>query len=427
VDTIFAVSSGAAPAAISILRISGPHALAAAEALAGSLPPPRHARVRALRDRATGALLDRGLVLVFPGPASATGEDLVELHVHGGRATQRALEGALGRFEGLRPAEPGEFTRRALEHGRIDLTEAEGLGDLLAAETEQQRRAALRLSEGGLRHRVESWNDRLLDLAAAIEAALDFSDEDDVPAGVTDATGKTMNILADELATLVAAPSVERLRDGVRVVIAGPPNSGKSTLINRMVGRDVAIVSPIAGTTRDRIEAPVVRAGVAFVLTDTAGLRDTDADPIERIGIERAEAAINAADVVIWLHDAPPPSTDMLWVHGRCDLPGRENSPSGAVLAVSGHSGAGVERLWEILDGRAKSVGAVTDDMAINARQRDLLARAEAVLRIGAGEQDILLRAEAIRAARIAFDGITGRADVEAVLDTLFGRFCIGK
>lgn len=426
-DTIFAVSSGAAPAAISILRISGTQAFAAAERLAGSLPPPRHARVRALRDPATGALLDRGLVLVFPGPASATGEDLVELHVHGGRATQRALEGTLANIAGLRAAEPGEFTRRALQNGRIDLTEAEGLGDLLTAETEQQRRAALRMSEGGLRQRVEHWNDRLLDLAAAIEAALDFSDEDDVPTEVTDAAGETMRVLADELTVLAAAPSVERLRDGVRVVIAGPPNSGKSTLINRLVGREVAIVSPIAGTTRDRIEAPVVRAGVAFVLTDTAGLRETDTDQIERTGIERAHAAIGAADIVIWLDDAAPSRADALWLHGRCDLPERAVAPDGPMLAVSAYSGYGIERLWEMLDQRAREIGAVSDDMAINARQRDLLRRAETVLRDGAGEQDILLRAEVIRSARLAFDAITGRSDVEAVLDTLFGRFCIGK
>ena len=372
-------------------------------------------------------LLDRGLVLVFPGPNSATGEDIVELHVHGGRATQRALEAALGAIEGLRPAEPGEFTRRALEHGRIDLTEAEGLGDLLAAETEHQRRAALRLSEGGLRQQIERWNDRLVDVAASIEAALDFSDEDDVPHAVSAQTGSVLAALSDEIATLVAAPSVERLRDGVRVVIAGSPNSGKSTLINRLAGRDVAIVSATAGTTRDRIEVPVMRAGVAYVFTDTAGLRDEGADEIERIGIGRAIDAIAASDILLWLDDTPPPYAGALWLHARCDVPGRTSLPLGPELAISAASGEGIEPLWSRLEARANALGSTPDEMAINARQRALLANAETILRIGSAEPDILLRAEAIRSARAMFDSITGRANVEAVLDALFGRFCIGK
>lgn len=426
-DTIFAVSSGAAPAAISILRMSGVGAFAAARSLCGTLPEPRVAGLRALRDPASGMLLDRGLVLVFPGPNSATGEDIVELHVHGGRATQRALEAALGAIEGLRPAEAGEFTRRALEHGRMDLTEAEGLGDLLAAETEHQRRAALRLSEGGLRYQIERWNDRLVDVAASIEAALDFSDEDDVPQGVTAQSGTALAALADEIGTLVAAPSVERLRDGVRVVIAGSPNSGKSTLINRLAGRDVAIVSATAGTTRDRIEVPVVRSGIAYVLTDTAGLRGEDADEIERIGIGRAIDAIAASDILMWLDDTPPPYAGALWLHARCDVPLRASLPPGPELAISAVSGEGITALWSLLEARASQLGSSPDEMAINARQRALLASAEAILRVGSGEPDILLRAEAIRSARSAFDSITGRANVEAVLDALFGRFCIGK
>jgi len=427
VDTIFAISSGAAPAAISIIRISGVTALAAAQSLCGALPAPRVAALRALRDPSTGVLLDRGLVLVFPGPDSATGEDIVELHVHGGRATQRAIEAALGAVEGLRPAEPGEFTRRALEHGRIDLTEAEGLGDLLAAETEHQRRAALRLSEGGLRQQIERWNDRLIDIAATIEAALDFSDEDDVPEAVTDQSGSALATLADEIGRLVAAPSVERLRDGVRVVIAGPPNSGKSTLINRLAGRDVAIVSAVAGTTRDRIEVPVVRSGIAYVLTDTAGLRDTGIDEIERIGIGRAVDAIAASDILVWLDDAPPPHAGALWLHVRSDIPDRSALPAGPHLAVSAASGEGIDALWSLLEGRAGGLGANSDEMAVNARQCAFLADAETSLRMGSAEIDLVLRAEAIRSARAAFDSITGRANVEAVLDSLFGKFCIGK
>jgi tRNA modification GTPase len=427
VDTIFAVSSGAAPAAISILRISGPRALAAGEALCGSLPAARQARVRALRDPDTAVLLDRGLVLVFPGPNSATGEDLVELHVHGGRATQRAVEVALGQMRGMRAAEPGEFTRRALENGRIDLTEAEGLGELLSAETEHQRRAALRLSEGGLRQRIEHWNDRLLDVAAAIEAALDFSDEDDVPTEIADATAARMAELAVEISAVVAAPSVERLRDGVRVVIAGPPNAGKSTLINRLAARDVAIVSTVAGTTRDRIEVPVVRSGIAYVLTDTAGLRDAVADDVERIGVARARDAIAAGDIIVWLDDVAPPVTDWLWVYGRCDMAGRADPVRGAALAISAQTGVGIEDLWTLLEARAGQLGAASDEMAINARQRALLTRAELMLRTGAAEHDTVLQAEAVRSARGAFDAITGRASVEAVLDAVFGNFCIGK
>ncbi|SDA33208.1 tRNA uridine-5-carboxymethylaminomethyl(34) synthesis GTPase MnmE [Sphingomonas sp. NFR15] len=426
-DTIFAVSSGAAPAAISILRISGPQALAAARLLSGTLPAPRVAGLRALRDPATGTLLDRGLVLVFPGPDSATGEDIVELHIHGGRATQRALEAALGTIAGLRQAEPGEFTRRALEHGRIDLTEAEGLGDLLSAETEHQRRAALRLSEGGLRQQIERWNDRLVEVAASIEAALDFSDEDDVPEAVTAESASVLAALADEIGAVVAAPSVERLRDGVRVVIAGPPNSGKSTLINRLAGRDAAIVSPTAGTTRDRIEVSVMRSGVAYLLVDTAGLRDDGADEIERIGIGRAIDAIAAGDIVLWLDDVAPPYPSAMWLHARCDIPRRASLPPGPDLAISAASGEGISALWSLLEERAGRLWVGADEMAINARQRALLTSAEAVLRDGVAETDILLRAEAIRSARAAFDSVTGRADVEAVLDALFGRFCIGK
>lgn len=372
-------------------------------------------------------MLDRGIVLVFPGPETATGEDLVELHVHGGRATLRALEAALGSLAGLRRAEAGEFTRRALQHGRIDLTEAEGLGDLLAAETESQRRAALRISEGGLRYRIEGWNDRLIDLAAGIEVALDFSDEDDVPADVTKGIGAALGVLAGEIGTVVKAPSVERLRDGVRVVIAGPPNSGKSTLINRLAGRDVSIVSSFAGTTRDRIEVPVVRSGVAYVLTDTAGLRGEAADEIEKIGVARAIDAIAASDVLVWLDDTRPDEADALWIHSRSDLAERAVLPAGPVLAVSAHNGAGIEALWGLLETRAKALGALSDEMAINSRQRELLVRAEASLREGAAETDVLLVAESIRSARYMFDAVTGRAGVESVLDALFGRFCIGK
>jgi tRNA modification GTPase len=426
VDTIFAVSSGAAPAAIAIIRISGDAAVAAATRLCGALPSSRRAGVRALHD-ANGVLLDRAIVLVFPGPATATGEDLVELHVHGGRATLRAVEAALATIPGLRHAEPGEFTRRALLHGRIDLTEAEGLGDLLAAETETQRRAALLVSEGGLRQRIERWNDQLVDVAAHVEAALDFSDEDDVPEDETSRLITMISTIRGEIAALLAAPPVERLRDGVRVVIAGPPNSGKSSLINCLAGRDVAIVSPHAGTTRDRIEAPVMRGGIAYLLTDTAGLHDATDDAVERVGIDRARESMTASDVLLWLDDTTPPMEHAIWVHARCDMPGREALPAGPSLAISAVSGFGLDALWDVLADRARGMIVLSDGIAINARQRVLLAEVETALQGGVEHGDSLLFAEALRIARRALDALTGRADVEAVLDALFGQFCIGK
>ena len=426
-DTIFAVSSGAPPAAIAVLRLSGPRAFEAVRLLGGDLPAPRRAGLRALRDPMKSELLDRALVLLFPGPNSASGDDIAELHLHGGRAVVRAVEAALGAIEGLRPAEPGEFTRRALLNGRMDLSEAEGLGDLLMAETEAQRRVAVRSAEGAVRRQVEDWSRRLLMLAAQVEAQLDHSDEEEVGsadslAGLHDAA----EALAVEIALVIARPPVERLRDGLRVVLAGPPNAGKSTLLNAMVEREAAIVSPIAGTTRDRIEAPVVRGGTAYLLIDTAGLAEGTADPIEAIGIDLARAALEEADILLWLGDTPPPAHPAtLWLHARADLPGRE--ATGEHLAVSAATGAGIESLWERLAMLAASLLPPPDLLALNRRQRDLAAAAAEALNRAAAQHDLLLMAEELRGARRAFDAITGRAGVEAVLDALFARFCIGK
>jgi tRNA modification GTPase len=421
-DTIYAVSSGAPPAAIAVLRLSGAGAFGAVRALAGDVPEPRRAALRALRH--DGELLDRALVLVFPGPDSATGENVAELHLHGGRAVVRAVEAALSAMPGLRAAEPGEFTRRALEHGRIDLSEAEGLGDLLMAETEAQRRAAIRSAEGAVRREVEGWAARLLMLSAQVEAILDHSDEDDVGGDVApiraDAT-----MLANAIEAVVAGPTVERLRDGIRIVLAGPPNAGKSTLLNAMAERDAAIVSPIAGTTRDRIEAPVVRDGVAWLLIDTAGLAEAPGDAIEAIGVERAKQALASADVTLWLGDDAPPG-EAIRVHARADAPGRNSAPTGSV-AVSARTGAGLDALWRELGERARGLLPSGDRVAFNQRQRDLCASAARSIREAAGEHDLLLIAEHLRAARRAFDAVTGRADVEAMLDALFARFCIGK
>jgi tRNA modification GTPase len=431
VDTIFAVSSGQPPAAIALLRVSGPQALAVAEAMAGKLPPQRQAGVRALRDPADGTLLDRALLLWFAGPRSATGEDLVELHLHGGRAVVQAVEACLARQPGLRRAEAGEFTRRALANGRLDLSEAEGLGDLLMAETEAQRRAALASAEGAVRQRVEGWQEKLLMLAAQVEAMLDHADEDDVTddAGALDAVRADCAVLGQELADVLAAPPVERLRDGIRVVLAGPPNAGKSTLLNALADREAAIVSPIAGTTRDRVEAAVVRNGIAWLLTDTAGLAEATDDPIERIGITRAREAMAAANLVLWLADTAPPEIEgatVLALHPRADLPDRVAIPLGRI-GLSAASGQGLERLWAAMEEAAQTLLPRADMLALNRRQRGLLTNAANALIDAAMHHDPLLVAEELRHARTAFDRVTGRADVEGVLDALFGRFCIGK
>ena len=427
-DTIFALSSGQVPAAIGVIRISGPNAFAAVESLAGRLPAARRASLRTLR--AGDAHLDRALVLVFPGPETATGEDLAELHLHGGRAVVRAVEAALATMPGLRGAEAGEFTRRALANGRIDLTEAEGLADLLAAETEAQRRAAMRAAEGGIRQRIEGWAARTLQLSAGVEALLDHGDEGDVAAetDMLDRVGEGARALASEIDAVLAEPGVERLRDGIRVVLAGPPNAGKSTLLNALAEREAAIVSPLAGTTRDRIEAPVMRDGVAYLLTDTAGLHDAPSDMVEEIGIARAQEALNQADLILWLDDAPPPAMTgpHILVHPRADDAGRASFAEGR-LAVSARTGAGVARLWDRIADAARAMLPANDAIPLNRRQRDLAGLAAAALRGAGAGSDPLLIAEDLRHALRAFDRITGAADVEAMLDTLFGRFCIGK
>lgn len=423
-DTIFAVSSGAPPAAIAVLRISGPDAFAAGATVAGALPQPRRAALRTLRDR-EGTTLDRALVLIFPGPATATGEDLVELHLHGGRAIVCAVEAALTALPDLRRAEPGEFTRRALTNGVIDLAQAEGLADLLAAETEAARRAALAAVDGAVSRAMAGWRNRIRDLSAQAEALIDFADEDDVAATPTAVTSLSTAIaaLSAELAAAARRPPVDRLHDGIKVVLAGPPNCGKSSLVNVMAGRDVAIATPIAGTTRDRIEAPVVHDGIAWVLTDVAGLRDIGNDAVEAIGIARAREAIAAADLVVWLGDDPPPAATMLAIHARADLPGREAAHGR--LAVSAANGVGVAELWRALAERAQGLLPIADETAFNARQLTCLAQAAVELEVEG--TDLILTAEHLRRARIALDEIAGGQDTENMLDTLFTRFCIGK
>ncbi|WP_242138049.1 tRNA uridine-5-carboxymethylaminomethyl(34) synthesis GTPase MnmE [Sphingomonas sp. TREG-RG-20F-R18-01] len=425
-DTIYATSSGAAPAAIAIVRVSGAVARRVVERLAGSVPEARRASLRALRHPATGTLLDRAVVLFFPGPATATGEDLVEFHIHGGRAVIAAVEAAIGLVPETRLAEAGEFTRRALANGRIDLTEAEGLGDLLAAQTETQRKAALRVAEGGLRAELDRWTDQLVAVAAEIEAALDFSDEDDVSEQpIAAVTAKIANV-AQAIDRLLGEPPVERLHDGIRVVIAGPPNSGKSTLLNALTGRDVAIVSAISGTTRDRIEATVVRSGVAYVLTDTAGLTDQPGDEIEQIGIDRARSAMAGADIVLWLDDTAPIDDSFLAVHARADVVGRETPPTGRT-AVAAKDGRGIAALWDQIDARARRLLPQEDALTVNSRQRGLLAQCVAYLHAALHHHDMLVVAEELRGALRTLDAVAGRSGIEHVLGSIFARFCIGK
>ncbi len=422
-DTIFALSSGAPPAAIALVRISGPGADPALEALAGRLPAPRRASRVTLRHR--GEKLDDALALRFPGPDSVTGDDVVELHLHGGRAVVAGVLDALGAMPGLRPAVAGEFTRRAFDNGRLDLAEAEGLGDLLAAETGSQRRSALALAGGALSRQVESWRGRLVALAAQVEAELDFSDEADVAGNSAGASLADTDALAAEMSEWLSRPPAERLRDGVRVVIAGPPNSGKSSLINVLAGRDVAITSAIAGTTRDLVEAPTAIQGAPFLLVDTAGLRPSD-DPIESIGIERAMASVDQADLILWL--GPPldcPDRDRsLIVHSKADVvpPGPD-----ADVAVSASTGEGIDRLIDLLAERSRALLPGESDVALNQRHRAALAEALEAIVEANRSGDLLISAESLRRARLALDRITGRAGVEDMLDALFGRFCIGK
>lgn len=425
-DTIVALSSGRPPAAIAVIRLSGPAALAVATALAGTLPPPRHAALRSLRD-AAGELLDRALVIVFPGPDSATGEDLVELHCHGGRAVTAAVKTAAVSHGGMRRAEPGEFTRRALTNGRIDLAEAEGLADLLAAETQAQRRLALDAATGVVTRRLTGWMQGLADLAATVEVAIDYADEAE---GVEKGDGGTLlgsnaTVLLADLRRALAEPPVERIRDGIRVTLAGPPNSGKSTLLNALADRDVAIVSPVAGTTRDRIEAPVQREGMAFVFTDTAGLTTTK-DAVEAIGVDRAREAVVSADLLLWLGDDAPPRADAIAIHARADEPGRGAAPSGR-LAVSAMRGEGMSALWQAIVARAVSIVPITGTGALTVRQREQVGRAADHLASAIASVDPLIVAEELRTARVCCAGLLGIDATEAMLNSLFSRFCLGK
>lgn len=422
-DTIFALSSGRPPAAIAVVRISGPEAFAAVRALAGALPVPRRAALRTLRDPA-GEILDRALVILFPGGTSATGEDLAELHLHGGRAVVDAVLGTLGTTPGLRAAVAGEFTRRALMNGRVDLAQAQGLADLLEAETQGARRAALAASEGAVGRQIRTWLARLSDIAALVEAALDHSDEDDVDQEAPNRAAEEARALEGEFASALARPSVERLRDGALVVIAGPTNAGKSSLFNALLEREAAIVTPIAGTTRDVLEATVVRNGAPYRLVDTAGLARGTNDPVEEIGIQRADRMIASADVILWLGEPDEAPERSILVHARCDLETRRDVPEGA-HAVSVHDPTTVEALWNRLEAEAPHTG--WHDVYLHDAQRNVLASALSELQSFSRSGDAVAAAEHLRIAHRSLARLLGVDATEAMLDALFSRFCIGK
>ena len=439
-DTIYALSSGRPPAAIAVVRISGPKARIGLETLIGKLPKPRLATRATVRDPTSRDVIDDALALWFPAPASETGENVAEIHLHGGRAILAAVFQVLGRIEEFRPAEAGEFTRRALLNGKLDLAVVEGLGDLIAADTEAQRRQALGMFRGALSDRVETWRGRLIETLAALEATIDFVDEDDVPEDLlTPAMAVTRALAAEIKNALADAERGERLRDGFTVALAGPPNVGKSTLLNRLARREVAIVTDIPGTTRDPIEVALDLAGVPVVLVDTAGVRES-ADLIEAEGVRRARARAEAADLVLWLVEAgdpnpasPPPSAKQsIIVRTKADLIDSEErlrlQKQGAFI-LSAHSGMGMERLLEILEREAATLGG-EPALVTHARQRHALAETverleSAIASAAPGREEIV--AEELRLAARALGRITGRVEVEDVLDQIFKIFCIGK
>jgi tRNA modification GTPase len=428
--TIFAVASGAGRAAVAVMRLSGPASGAALRALAGRLPIPRQASLRRLRH--DGVALDRALVLWFPGPASYTGEDSAELHLHGGPAVVAAVADALVAL-GLHPAEPGEFTRRAFLNGKLDLTAAEGIADLIAAETEAQRRQALRQAEGGLAARHAEWAARLTRLLARQEAFIEF-EEEDLPSDLDAQVTLDAAALRDEMAALLAeAPRAERLREGVAVAILGAPNAGKSSLLNALVEREAAIVSARAGTTRDVVEVRLVLGGVPVTLADTAGLRDTT-DEIEAEGVRRALARAEAADLrlLAFATGTPPDAAtwalrgpDALVVATKADLAGA--AATGA-LEVSSRTGTGMPPLRAALEQAVQARAGLSAAAALT-RPRHRAALGEAVEWLDRLPAAPLpeLRAEALRGALRGLSRLTGRVDVEQVLDLVFGEFCIGK
>jgi len=435
-DVIFALASGAGRAAVAVLRLSGPGVAEVVTALAGGLPAPRMASLRRLRHPVSGEVLDRALVLWFPGPRSYTGEDSAELHLHGGPAVIAGVAEALVAV-GARPAEPGEFTRRAFLNGKLDLTAAEGIADLIAAETAAQRRQALRQAEGALAALYNGWAARLTRLLAQQEAFIEFEDED-LPEGLDDAVGAAAAALRAEIeAHLADHGRGERLREGLLVAIVGAPNAGKSSLLNALVGREAAIVSARAGTTRDVVEARLDLGGVPVTLADTAGLREA-ADEIEAEGVRRARRRAEEADLILAVfaaNAAPDAETlglvgpGVLVVANKTDLAPAPGEIGGVVpIPISAWTGEGLAALKAALSEMAAARAGLTAEAPLT-RPRHRAALQETVGWLAELPEAALpeLRAEALRAALRSLGRITGRVGVEAVLDRIFGEFCIGK
>ncbi len=438
VDTIYALSSGRVPAAIAVVRISGPKARIGLETITGTIPEPRRAKRATFREP-SGDVIDDGLVLWFPAPGSETGEDVAELHLHGGRAILAAVFQVLGGIDGLRPAQAGEFTRRALANKKLDLAAVEGLGDLIAAETAAQRRQAIVQYRGALSHKVEAWRTRLIEAMALVEAAIDFSDEGDVPQNLLAPAAEIARELGEEIkGALDDARRGERQRDGFVVAIAGAPNVGKSTLLNRLAEREVAIVSPTPGTTRDAIEVALDLGGVPVVLVDTAGVRETS-DPVEAEGVRRALARIESADLVLSLVDASERKRGQgvsglgaveVWTKiDLLDSEAQRSLPAQGSIRISAKTGAGMDELIAML---AREASTLAGEPALVTHERQRHALKEAVerlagaLRIASAGQEELF-AEELRLAARALGRVTGAVGVEDVLDAVFRNFCVGK
>jgi tRNA modification GTPase len=453
-STIFALSSGRPPAAIAVVRVSGPQAGVALKALIGRVPEPRQAGLARVRDPQSGEVIDEALALWFPAPRSETGEDVVELQLHGGQAVIAGVLDAFGKIDGCRMAEPGEFTRRAFENGKLDLTEVEGLADLIAAETQAQRRQAFRQLKGLIGDRAEEWRRELIEALALVEARIDFADEADVPENLVEPALYAAQQLRSKIAACLAdSGRGERLREGLVVAIAGPPNAGKSTLLNRLARREAAIVSPYPGTTRDVIEVHLDLDGYPLTLLDTAGIRDSG-DPVEQEGVRRARERAAAADLVLWVTDASAaggaaidlgrkPSAAEVWLlRNKIDLVGAETSGAGTrtespkdginhSLTISAAAGTGIDALIAALSAYAGKFFAATESSLITrARHRQALQETLAALdralaqRLGGREE---LIAEELRSAATTLGRLTGRVDVEDILDVIFRDFCIGK